>query len=79
MRILFIVPYAPNPVRVRSYNLIKSLSARGYRITLATLWKVWEDQKDIENLAIYCHEIIDYLEEVYHGTIPNEYHYYSQN
>ncbi len=58
MRILFIVPYVPNPVRVRSYNLIKSLSARGHRITLATLWTAKEDQEDIENLARYCHEII---------------------
>ncbi len=58
MRILFIVPYVPNPVRVRSFNLIKSLSARGHQITLATLWTTNEDQKDIENLAVYCHEII---------------------
>jgi glycosyltransferase involved in cell wall biosynthesis len=38
MRILFIVPYVPSPIRVRPYNLIKGLVARGHRLTLATLW-----------------------------------------
>ena len=38
MRILFIVPYVPTPIRVRPYNLIKNLVARGHRLTLATLW-----------------------------------------
>lgn len=58
MQILFIVPYVPNLVHVRSFNLIKTLSARGHLITLATLWTAKEDQKDIEDLAPYCHQIM---------------------
>ncbi len=27
MRILFVTPYVPSPIRVRPFNLIKSLSA----------------------------------------------------
>jgi len=38
MHILFIVPYAPTLIRVRPYDLIKSLVARDHRLTLATLW-----------------------------------------
>lgn len=38
LRVLFIVPYAPNPIRTRPYNLISSLVARGHQVTLATLW-----------------------------------------
>lgn len=37
MNILFVVPYSPSPIRVRSYNLIKSLLALGHNITLLYL------------------------------------------
>ncbi len=47
MQLLFVVPYAPTPIRVRPYNLIKSLVARGHRLTLATLWT---DQAEREGL-----------------------------
>lgn len=58
MRILFIVPYVPNLVHVRSFNLIKSLSVRGHLITLATLWTAKDDQNDLEQLAPYCQQIL---------------------
>lgn len=38
MKILFVVPYAPNQIRTRPLNLIKGLTAAGHRVTLATLW-----------------------------------------
>jgi polysaccharide biosynthesis protein PslH len=37
MNILFIVPYAPNLIRTRPFNLIKGLAKAGHRVTLATL------------------------------------------
>lgn len=37
MRILFVVPYTPNLIRVRPYNLIRALSERGNHVTVATL------------------------------------------
>jgi sugar transferase (PEP-CTERM/EpsH1 system associated) len=58
MQILFIVPYVPNPVHVRSFNLIKWLSGRGHQITLATLWTAKEEQKDLQRLAPYCQKIL---------------------
>jgi len=58
MKILFIVPYVPNPVHVRSFNLIKSLFNRGHRITLATLWTSREEQKDLQQLLPYCQQIL---------------------
>jgi glycosyltransferase involved in cell wall biosynthesis len=39
MRILYLVPYAPTPIRTRPYNLIRALARRGHRITVATLWE----------------------------------------
>jgi polysaccharide biosynthesis protein PslH len=49
MNILFVVPYVPDLIRVRSYNLIRSLSKRGHRITIVTLW---ENEKEFE--AMNC-------------------------
>ncbi len=37
MKILFVVPYTPNLVRVRPYNLIRALAIRGNTVTVATL------------------------------------------
>jgi glycosyltransferase involved in cell wall biosynthesis len=50
MHILFIVPYVPTPIRVRPYNLIKSLAARDHRLTLATLWTTEEERDRLGEL-----------------------------
>ncbi len=34
MRILFLTPYVPSPIRVRPYNLLRALAKRGHTITL---------------------------------------------
>ncbi len=39
MRILFIVPYTPTPIRTRPYNLLRGLVQRRHELTLATLWQ----------------------------------------
>jgi sugar transferase (PEP-CTERM/EpsH1 system associated) len=57
MRILFIVPYVPNLIRVRPYNLINKLSERGHRVTVLTLWTNRRDLIDIEQLNNYCHQV----------------------
>ncbi len=51
MEILFVVPYAPNLVRVRSYHLLRSLVRRGHRITLATVWTSNDERADLDRLA----------------------------
>lgn len=47
MNILFVVPYTPNLIRTRPYNLIRGLKQRGNSITLVTLW---ENSKELESL-----------------------------
>lgn len=37
MRILFLSPYIPTPIRTRPYNLIRALARRGHAITLLAL------------------------------------------
>lgn len=39
MTVLFVVPYAPSRVRTRPFHLIKTLTERGHRVVLATLWE----------------------------------------
>jgi glycosyltransferase involved in cell wall biosynthesis len=51
MKILFVVPYVPNPIRVRPYELLRTLAARGHQITLATLWQNTAEAREIAALA----------------------------
>jgi polysaccharide biosynthesis protein PslH len=57
LKILFIVPYVPSLVRIRPYNLIRNLAARGHSITLATLWTNEQEKADLETLEPACSEI----------------------
>ncbi len=56
MKILFIVPYVPNLIRSRSYNLIRALAARGNEITLLTLWSTEQERQSAESIQRDCKE-----------------------
>lgn len=51
MKILYIVPYVPNRIRVRPYQLLQTLVQQGHAITLATLWNTPQEQADLQQLA----------------------------
>ena len=51
MRVLFVVPYAPNLVRVRPLQLIAHLARQGHDLTVATLWTGAEEQADLRHLS----------------------------
>jgi len=51
VNILFIVPYAPNLIRVRSYQLLRGLAQRGHSVTLAALWSSESERADLAGLA----------------------------
>ncbi len=51
MNILYYVPYSPNLVRVRPYNLIRALLHRGHSVTLASLVTSPADHEDLQKLA----------------------------
>ena len=57
MNILYVVPYVPGLVRVRPYNLIRSLSTLGHKVTVATLWTNEREREEAEQLINYCHQI----------------------
>jgi sugar transferase (PEP-CTERM/EpsH1 system associated) len=51
VRILFLVPYAPTPIRTRPYNLVRSLARRGNAVTLATVWETPQERTWLAGLA----------------------------
>lgn len=51
MKILYIVPYTPNQIRVRPYSLLRELNRQGHEIVLATLYSSAQDQADLAALA----------------------------
>jgi sugar transferase (PEP-CTERM/EpsH1 system associated) len=57
MNILFVVPYVPNLVRVRSYNLIRFLSEHGNRVTVVTLSSTDAEREDITRLGQICQNV----------------------
>lgn len=50
MNILFVVPYVPNLIRVRPYNLIRALVEKGHAVTVMTLWSSVGEQMDVDRL-----------------------------
>jgi len=58
MRVLFIVPYVPNLIRVRPYNLIRHLAARGHEVTVLTLWSTERERAEAEALKQHCHRVV---------------------
>lgn len=54
MNVLFVVPYVPSLVRVRPFNLIRSLGERGHRVTVLTLAVTADDREDADRLAALC-------------------------
>lgn len=58
MNILFVAPYAPNPVRVRPYEFVRTLLRRGHAVTLAGLWTSEAERADLAQLAAFGATVI---------------------
>jgi polysaccharide biosynthesis protein PslH len=58
MRILFIAPYTPNLIRVRSYNFIRGLVRRGHRVVVACPWVGPKDRAALESLKAEGCEVL---------------------
>jgi len=57
LRILFVSPYLPSLIRVRSYNLIKALAERDHQITLLALKPPGDDSSGLESLRRWCRSV----------------------
>jgi polysaccharide biosynthesis protein PslH len=57
MKILFVIPYVPSPVRVRSFQFIRHLSAQGHQVSLITLWTHQNEREQAERLKTVCEKV----------------------
>ena len=51
LRVLYVAPYVPSPVRTRPWNVLRRLAARGYRITVVALEDGYATDADRAALA----------------------------
>ncbi len=54
LRVLFVAPYVPSPIRVRPYNLLRALAARGHTIHLICPTRNAADLAALEELRPFC-------------------------
>jgi polysaccharide biosynthesis protein PslH len=58
VKILFIVPYVPNLVRVRPYQLIRNLIAGGHQVILGTLWTDEQELESLTEMKEVCERVV---------------------
>src|SRR5260221_798510 len=58
MRILYLTPYVPSPVRVRPYQLIRHLAELGHDVTLICLAGKNEEPAALQALRRWCREVV---------------------
>jgi lipopolysaccharide/colanic/teichoic acid biosynthesis glycosyltransferase len=58
MNILFVTPYPPSTIRVRSQQLIRGLTRRGHSLTVATLWNDGAERAAVERLVEEGFEVV---------------------
>ena len=58
MNVLYVVPYVPNLIRVRPYNLIRRLTDRGHRITVVTQYTGESEYADVLALRSHCERVV---------------------
>jgi len=54
MHVLFVTPYVPSLIRVRPYNLIRSLARLGHSVSLVALTAA-DEASDVAGIRPYCH------------------------
>jgi polysaccharide biosynthesis protein PslH len=69
MRIAYIVPYVPNLIRTRSYNLINQLASLGHEVAVFTLGSSKGDLIDAHALKGHCREVYYYAQPVWRSLL----------
>lgn len=69
MRIAFVVPYVPNQVRTRPYNLIIQLATLGHEVDVFTVGTGEQDLSDAESLKSKCRMVYYYKQPVWRSLL----------
>lgn len=54
LRVLFVAPYAPSPIRVRPFQFLRQLVARGHAVTLVCSISSHDDHRALDGLRGLC-------------------------
>ena len=69
MRIAYIVPYVPNQIRTRPYNLINQLAALGHEVSVFMLGSNQQDALDAQILESKCNRIYYHVQPVWRSFL----------
>lgn len=69
MRIAYIVPYVPNLIRTRPYNLINQLASLGHEVSVFALGASQRDLIDAQYLKDHCREVHYYDQPVWRSLL----------
>ncbi len=58
MKILFIVPYIPSRIRIRSFEFIRWLGILGHSVTVATQWHDLSELDDLQEVRKICDQVM---------------------
>jgi glycosyltransferase involved in cell wall biosynthesis len=69
MKIAYVVPYVPNQIRTRPYNLIKQLAALGHNVAVFTLGSNGQDLTDAQALKDECSDVYYFEQPVWRSLL----------
>jgi polysaccharide biosynthesis protein PslH len=69
MRIAYIVPYVPNHIRTRPYNLINQLAALGHEVSVFMLGSNQRDWLDAQMLKSKCNRLYYHVQPVWRSFL----------
>jgi len=69
MKIAYVVPYVPNRIRTRPYNLINQLSALGHEVVVFTLGSSKEDLVDVNSLRPRVQAVNYHVQPVWNSLL----------
>lgn len=69
MKIAFVVPYVPNQIRTRSYNLIIHLSNLGHEVDVFTVGTGKNDLADADSLKSKCRSVYYYHQPLWRSLL----------
>jgi len=69
MRIAYVVPYVPNQIRTRPYNLISFLADFGHEVDVFTVGSSKTDFLDAQALQLKCNKVYYYHQSVWHSFV----------
>ena len=69
MRIAYIVPYVPNRIRTRPYNLINQLDSLGHEVAIFTLGSSKGDLMDAQSLKSHGHDVHYYAQPIWRSLL----------